>query len=115
MTYKFEKVIEGISKYIDREVYAGMNDVQELVARIFVGRVIDNMEGVKKALIDNGFIRTFAIIDGDGMVDVDALAMDIRREVERKGKLVVSIPMFGKMTFMPSDVDSLISCIKEGT
>ena len=112
MKYRFEKVIEGISKYIDKEVYAGMNDVQELVARIFVGRIIDNMEGVKKTLIDNGFIRTFGIIDGEGMVDVDALAKDIRREVERKGKLVVSIPMFGKLTFVPTDIDAILNTIK---
>lgn len=112
MKYRFEKVIEGISKYIDKEIYAGMNDVQELVARIFVGRIIDNMEGVKKTLIDNGFIRTFGIIDGEGMVDVDALAKDIRREVERKGKLVVSIPMFGKLTFVPADIDAILNTIK---
>lgn len=112
MKYRFEKVIEGISKYIDKEIYAGMNDVQELVARIFVGRIIDNMEGVKKTLIDNGFIRTFGIIDGEGMVDVDALAKDIRREVERKGKLVVSIPMFGKLTFVPTDIDAILNTIK---
>lgn len=112
MKYRFEKVIEGISKYIDKEIYAGMNDVQELVARIFVGRIIDNMEGVKKTLIDNGFIRTFGIIDGEGMVDVDALAKDIRREIERKGKLVVSIPMFGKLTFVPTDIDAILNTIK---
>lgn len=112
MTYTFEKVIDGISKYIDREIYAGMNDFQELVARIFVGRVIDNEEGVKKALIDNGFIRTFAIMDKDGMVDIDTLAKDVKREIERKGKLVVSIPMFGKMTFTPEDVDVILNYIK---
>lgn len=112
MKYRFEKVIEGISKYIDKEIYAGMNDVQELVARIFVGRIIDNMEGVKKTLIDNGFVRTFGIIDGEGMVDVDALAKDIRREVERKGTLVVSIPMFGKLTFVPTDIDAILNTIK---
>lgn len=112
MKYRFEKVIEGISKYIDKEIYAGMNDVQELVARIFVGRIMDNMEGVKKALIDNGFIRTFGIIDGEGMVDVDALAKDLKREIERKGKLVVSIPMFGKLTFVPTDIDAILNTIK---
>ena len=95
-----------------QSIYAGMNDVQELVARIFVGRIIDNMEGVKKTLIDNGFIRTFGIIDGEGMVDVDALAKDIRREVERKGTLVVSIPMFGKLTFVPTDIDAILNTIK---
>jgi hypothetical protein len=113
MTYRFEKVIDGLSKYIDREVYVGMNDFQELVARVFIGRVLNNSESVKKALIDNGFIRTFGIIDEDGMVDVDTLANDVKREIGRKDKLVVNVPMFGKLTFTPSDIDVMVNYIKE--
>jgi hypothetical protein len=112
MTYRFEKVIDGLSKYIDREIYGKMTDMQEIVARVFVGRIINNTEGVKKALIENGYIRTFGIIGEDGMVDIDTLAKDVKREIERKGKLVVSIPMFGKMTFTPEDVDVILNYIK---
>lgn len=114
MTYRFEKVIDGLSKYIDREIYGGMTDMQELVARVFVGRIINNTEGVKKALIDNGYLRTFGIIGEDGSVDIDTLAKDVKREIERKEKLVVSIPMFGRLTFTPNDVDVIVNYIKEG-
>jgi hypothetical protein len=113
MTYRFEKVIDGLTKYIDREIYHGMNDLQELAARVCVGRVINNTESIKKALMDNGFVRTFGIIDEEGMVDVDDLAKDIKREIERKGKLVVSLPMFGRLTFTPNDVDVIVNYIKE--
>jgi hypothetical protein len=47
------------------------------------------------------------------MVDVDDLAKDIKREIERKGKLVVSLPMFGRLTFTPNDVDVIVNYIKE--
>ena len=73
MKCELGKVIDGISKYIDSEMYSGMNDLQEFAARVLIGRVITNKDNVKEYLVNNGFIRTFGIIDGDGMVDVEGL------------------------------------------
>lgn len=114
MMYSVDKIINGLSRYIDKNIYTGMNDVQELVARIVVGRAIQNSGAIKEALTSNGFIRTFGFIDADGMVDVDILAQDIKREVSRKGCLELNIPMFGKMKFTAEDVDDIKRCIAEG-
>ncbi len=114
MKYEFEKVIEGISKYINNNnLYSKMNDLQEMVARLAVGRVITNQATIKEALANNAFIRTFDIIDRDGMVDVDALAADIKREISRKEKLTINVPVIGKLTFVPADVDTLRNTIVE--
>ena len=109
----FEKVLNGIVKYLDSELYTGLNDWQELFARIFVSRVIGNEEVIKNALINNAFIRTFGIVDGDGNVDVDGLMRDIRTQIEKKGKMTITLPMFGKFTFTPEDIDKLHNTIKE--
>lgn len=114
MLYKFEKVANGIAKYIDSEIYSGMNDLQELVARIVVGRLIENEDSIKKYLVNNGIIRTFGFVDDEGMIDVDGLRADLKKEIERKGKLTISLPMFGKFTFSPEDVDVLYRYITEG-
>lgn len=105
MKYDVKKVINGLSKYMDAEIYSGMNDLQEMAARVLVGRLIVNEDGLKETLVNNGFVRTFGIVDGEGMVEVDDLVKDIKRELTKKGKVSVSIPMFGKLTFKPSDVD----------
>lgn len=107
MKYEFEKVIDGMSKYINDEIYSSMNDLQEFAARVIVGRIINNQENVKEMLINNGFVRTFGVIDAEGMVDVDSIAGDIKREIARKEKITFNIPMFGRMTFKPTDVDML--------
>ena len=114
MKYEFEKVIDGISKYINNNnLYSKMNDLQETIARFAVGRVITNQATIKEVLVNNGFIRTFDIIDRDGMVDVDALASDIKREISRKEKITIDIPVIGKLTFVPADVDTLRNTIVE--
>ena len=107
MKYEFTKVIDGASRYIDAEILQKMNDWQEMLARIFVGRIIGNENELRDKLVNNGFIRTFGIIDGDGMVDVEGLARDIKRELSRKGKTTFNIPVIGKLTFEASDVDVL--------
>ena len=107
MMYEFNRVIDGISRYIDAEIYSGMNDLQEFAARVLIGRFLINSDNVKNSLVNNGFIRTFGIINEEGMVDVVTLAKDIKREIARKGKISVAIPMFGTMNFVPEDVDAL--------
>lgn len=113
MKYEFEKVIEGISKYIDKEIYSKMNDLQEFAARVLIGRFFSNEENVKQSLINNGFIRTFGIIDNNGMIDVNMLFDDIKREIARKGKITITLPMFGVFTFTPEDVDEIHHYITE--
>ena len=110
----FEKVLNGILRYMNEEIYAGMNDWQEVFARIIVSRIVGNSDALKDALINNGFIKTFAIIDHNGNVDVDGLMRDLREQISRKGKISISLPMFGNFTFTAEDVDRLHRTILEG-
>lgn len=113
MKYSFEKVVNGICSYIDCNIYTGMNDLQEIVARMVVGRIVQDSDEIKSKLIGNGFIRTFGVIDADGMVDVDRLAEELREQISRKGKLEISLPMFGKLKFVSNDIDDIHRFIRE--
>ena len=50
-------------------------------------------------------------MDSDGMFEIDALMQDIKKEIGKKGKMEFHIPMFGKLTFKPEDVDVLYRTI----
>ena len=88
-----------------------MNDWQELFARVAVGRFLDNEKALKEIIVNNGFIKTFGVMDSDGMFEIDALMQDIKKEIGKKGKMEFHIPMFGKLTFKPEDVDVLYRTI----
>lgn len=111
MKVTFENVLDGIAKYMDREIYAGMNDWQEVIARVTVGQIFENRAAVKESFINNGLIRTFGIVDENGDVEIERLAFSLKKEIQRKEKLSFKIPMFGTLTFHPSDVDSLYEMI----
>lgn len=110
---QYERVVDGIFRFMDREIFPNMNDLQEVMARIAVSRVLGN-GGLKQQLIENPFVRTFAIIDHDGNVDVDGLMRDLKEQIRAKEKLEISVPMFGRFTFHESDVENLHRTIMEG-
>jgi hypothetical protein len=106
----FDRVINGIVKYMDKELYNNMNSLQEFGARLAVARIVGN-KNLKDMLINNPYIKTFAIIDEDGNVDVEGLYRDMKSLMQMKGKLEVTIPLFDTFTFNEADVDCLYNCI----
>lgn len=109
---KLDRVLNGVARYLDKEIYVGMNDWQEILARIAVSRVLDNKN--IENLMNNPYLKTFAIADTEGNIDVDGLYRDLKRLIQAKGKVEITLPMFGKFTFTESDVDCLYSCIVGG-
>ena len=114
MAVPFEKILDGAVRFMNEEIVPGMNDWQEIAARIAIGRIYETRENLQAQLAANGLVRAFAIMDAAGNVDAERLLAELRRELERKGRLQIAVPGFGKFTFMPADVDKLRRHILEG-
>lgn len=110
---RFDSVIRGITKYMDRNVYAGMSDWQEVLARTAVGVALGSEERLKETLVNNGIVKTFCLIDSSGNVDIERVASALKAEIQRKEKLTIKLPIFGTFTFLPGDVDELMRTIME--
>lgn len=110
----FNSVLNGVVKFIDREIIGKMNSWQEVIARVAIARAINNAAAIKSLLIDNGFSRALAIEDANGNIDVDGLVRDLKKAISAKGYFEFEIPMFGKFKFVESDVDKLNSYIRGG-
>ena len=109
----FEQILDGLAKYMNKYFYSNLNDWQEIVARLAVGRILGN-ETLKQSLMANPFVRTFAVFDSEGNVELEPIMRDLRKEIERKGKMTVEIPMFGKISFTGEDVTELYREITGG-
>ena len=102
----FDQVLDGLSRYLNKNFYANLNDWQEIVARLAVGRILGN-ENLKQNLMANPYVRTFAVMDSEGNVDLEPIMRDLKKEIERKGKMTVEIPMFGKISFTGEDISEI--------
>jgi hypothetical protein len=110
---EFNRVINGILKFLNAEIYSKMNDWQEMIVRLAVSRMIQNTESLKQTLKDNSFVKTFSIMDEQGNVEIESLLRDIKTQISEKGKMTFSIPLFGTISFLPEDVDTLHRYIME--
>ena len=110
----FNQVLDGLTRYLNKNFYANLNDWQEIVARLAIGRITENAETLKQSLQANPFVRTFAIFDSEGNVELEPIMRDLKKEIERKGKLSFEIPMFGKISFLPQDIDEIYREITGG-
>ena len=111
---EFNRVIDGLARYINNNFYSKLNDWQEILARLAVARVVNNPETLKQSLQANGIVRTFAVMDSEGNVDLEPIMRDLKKEIERKGKLTIELPMFGKISFLPQDIDEIYREITGG-
>lgn len=108
-----DRVLNGVVKYMDREILSSMNDWQEFLARLAMARLLGN-KNLETMLLDNPYVKTFAVIDENGNVDVDGLHRDFKTLIQSKGKIEIALPLFGTYTFNESDVDKLFNCIRGG-
>lgn len=104
---KLERVIDGVVKYVDGEIYGSMNDWQEIMARMAVGRILGNKELLKQKIMENPLLMSFVMLDADGEMDVDKFLADLKGVIAQKGGLRISIPLFGNLKFVETDVDRL--------
>ena len=109
---EFEKVLNGIIRFLNKEIIDQMNSWQEVIARVGIARLINNAEEIKKMLTQNPILKTFAIADENANIDVDGLVNDLKTAIRDKGSIELSLPLLGKFKFVESDVDLLHSYIK---
>ena len=109
---EFEKIINGIIKYINKEIIPNMNSWQEVLARLALARLTNNSEVIKKSIISNPIIKTFAIVDENEHFDIDGLINDAKTIVREKGVFEIDVPLFGKFKFTENDISLLHSHIR---
>lgn len=109
---EFNRVLNGIVKYINKEMICNLNSWQELLARVSMSRVLANSSAIKTWLVENPLIKTFAVIDENGNVDVDGLMEDIKTVMKEKGFIEIDIPIFGCFKFNENDINTLNSYIR---
>lgn len=108
---EINKVLDGLERYIDNEIYTGMNENQQTIYLLAVGALKENAMDV---LGSNAILRSMLSISRDGDVDLDRLHKLLQVAVRKRDKLTLNIPMFGKLTFNEADITNIIHTIREG-
>ena len=113
--YKYDKVIKGISNYIDNEILIKIQGWQKWVVGAGAGMLMSNASEVYNNLKTNEFIKLLGVIDeSNNTINVTRLYEEIRKQAQ-KTSVDVNIPMIGVLTLNESDVEKLYSYIKNAS
>jgi len=112
MTYSSEQVMQGLINYIDSEVMAKLPTSSKWIVGTAVGLASTRANEVVDMLHNNALAKMLGIIDENGMIEVDELMSALKTAANKYGKLEVSVPLVGRMSFSESDVDNLEAYIR---
>lgn len=108
--YNYDKVINGISKYIDSEIVSKLPGWKKWVLGSGMGMMLSNSSNIYEQLKNNEFIKMLNIIDTNGNVNVDALYKELKKQAQ-KGSATIEFPMIGAFMLNEQDVDKLYNFI----
>lgn len=111
--YEYNKVLNGIAKYIDTEIVDKISGWKKWVIGSGVGLALSNMTEVFNQLKNNEFVKLLNIIDKDDKIDVDKIYQELKKQA-LKGAITFDMPMLGPITLNEQDVEKLYELIKEG-
>lgn len=101
------KLIDGLVRYIDENIYSAMNDWQKMIAADVVSRAMQRADKIAPIITENTFIRALGYVDSEGNVDVDGVLKKLKEYISQKGKLEIKIPLMPIYRFTPEDIDVL--------
>lgn len=104
-----DKISRGVASFFDTEVRPSLSGGKQILYGIIVGRAASNapklIEQYAAILAPMGVVQ-------DGKVDVEGLATELRKQMEKSGGEMKVTILGDTFTFKPHDVDNLIRHIE---
>lgn len=112
MKYSADSLVRGLMDYADAEIMGKLPTSGKWVVGTAIGLANNKVTDVIEALRTNTIAHMLGIMDEDGMVDVDALIDAMKSSADKYGKLVVEVPLIGRLSFSSDDINNLRNFIR---
>jgi hypothetical protein len=109
--YDYNKVINGIAKYIDTEIVDKILGWKKWVVGSGLGIALSNSTNIFNQLKNNEFVKMLNIIDKDNKIDVDKIYKELKKQA-KKSSITFEVPMVGSITLNDQDIEKLYELIK---
>lgn len=107
MKVSAEQIINGMTQYVDGEVIAKLPTMGKWVLGASIGVATHKINDIVHNLNDNTIVKMMGIVDDDGMYDLDIVADNLKHSAQKYGKMIIEVPLIGKLSFNDSDIDNL--------
>lgn len=108
--YSYDRVINGITKYIDNEIVNKVPGWKRWLVGSGLGMMLSNSESIYHSIKDNEFVKMLNLIDQQGHINVDEIYKELKKQAQ-KGSVDIELPMVGSFVLNEHDVDKLYGFI----
>lgn len=110
--YGYDKVMNGIAKYIDNEIVDKIPGWKKWLVGSGIGMMLSNSNNIFEQVKNNEFVRLLNIVDEYDNIDVENIYKELKKQAQ-KGSVDVELPMIGSFRLNEQDVDKLYRFITE--
>lgn len=111
---EFEKVLQGLIRYIRGEMMATMTIPQKLGAEAVIFCAESNPTRLKNNIMKNEFLKILGISIDENQINVDEVMRCLKHAFTKYPVVGISPPFMGEYKFVSSDLDKLYQYIMEG-
>ena len=108
--YNYEKVINGLTRYIDEEIVNKVPGWKRWVLGSGIGIMMSNANNVFDQLKKNDFVKLLDLIDSNNNINVEVIYKELKKQAQ-KGSANIELPMIGSFVLNEQDVDKLYNII----
>lgn len=115
MNYTTEQIKTGVAAYLDHEFMPQLgegNTVKKVLFGAAISVAIARYTNLAEAMKQHPFVQALGVVDENGSIDVDTFGAALKQNVPKDG-VKVDIPTMGTMTLDGTDVDKLLTYIKQ--
>lgn len=102
-----EEMVNGLMRYINKEVIPKMNTSGKWMLGTVVGMAEGKAHDVALTIQGNDLAKALGAVNADGLFNEELIADAMHKAAERYGKLQMSLPLAGTLTFSVDDVEQL--------
>lgn len=111
-----QQVVNGVAAYMAKAIeqnYDG-STYQRLLAGMAIGIAQRRAVELMQKVLENKAAQAVNLATADGKIDIELLRDVAEEQMQQMGKLQIDVPMLGRLTFKPADVETIYETIMEG-
>lgn len=108
--YSYEKVLNGLTKYIDDEIVNKLPGWKKWVVGSGIGIMLSNADNVFNQIKSNEFVKMLNLVDEQGRINVEEIYKELKKQAQNSSASI-ELPMVGAFVLNEQDVDKLYHLI----
>lgn len=105
------QVKKGLGDYLEHEIMPKLPPQRQFLLGVAYGVSGGKMDAIIDTLTKHPVVSALGLITDNGLLDIDALHNAAAQQMQKQGRVSMSVPLIGELAFSESDIEALYNDI----